>query len=603
MLAPGVGDPVPRIACPPGFEAYVYAAGLTSPHGLAFDQDGVLYVAEEYAGRVSRIEPDGSQTVVVSGLSRPQGIVVDPAGNLYVMEDVQNGRLLRVEPDGRQVVVANNLDAPEGIVWSHDDQLYITESNVQFAEKLPWDVVSGVSRVTLDGMVTEIFTDTLLWSYSAIALGADGLLYVANEASNVVTTDSIFRADPATGDKTLFASELTSPEGLGFSPGGRFPLYATEEDTGEGHGRLSLVQANGAIEPLCTGFSLVEDVSVDAAGNLYVSEDATGLIIKIIAPDLSPPGPPRNLQVEPPEWTATNDFTLSWENPVEPSGVAGAYLKLGESPAFITDGTFYAGQELNQIAGIAVTESGLHTAHLWLEEGAGNADPGNAVTATLRFDPDAPGRPIGLEVDPEDWSPTNIFTLTWTNPPEESGVVTACYRLDEPPVDAADFDACQSGVDIHALAGVSMPDSGQFPVSIWLGDAAGNVDPSTAISVTVHHDALPPSSAASAPSTAHTAPIRVTWVATDTLSGVDTVALWVKSGEGGIWMDSGLEVPAAGAGFFLFQPEGQGLYSFATRATDRAGNAEAEPSGEGDAQTQCQTWQRVYLPLLWRNSP
>jgi sugar lactone lactonase YvrE len=602
--APAAGDPVSRLSCPQGFEAHVYATGLTSPHGLAFGPNGILYVAEEYAGRVSSIQPDGSRTVVVSGLSQPQGITVDPAGNLYVMEDVQDGRLLRVEPDnGQQVVVASNLDAPEGIVWSPDGQLYITESNVQFAENVPWDVVSGVSRVSLDGTVTKVFTDTLLWSYSALTLGADGLLYVANEASNIVTTDSIFRVEPGTGVRTLFASELTAPEGLAFSAGGGFPLYATEEDVGDRHGRLSLVRADGTTVPLCTGFNLVEDVAVDPAGNLYVSEDVAGLIIKIIVPDLGPPGPPRNLQVEPPEWTTADGFTLTWENPVDPSGIAGAYLKVGEPPAFITDGTFYAGQGLSQITGIAVMESGLHTAHLWLEDGVGNANPGNAATASLGFDPDAPDSPVNLAVDPPAWSPTNIFTLTWTNPPEQSGVVTACYRLDSPPVDAADFDACQSGTDIQALTGISMPDSGQFPVWIWLADAAGNVDPSTASGATVRHDAVAPASVASAPSTARTAPIRVTWVATDTLSGVDTVALWVRNGEGGTWRHSGLEMPGAVAGFFLFEPEGEGRYAFATQATDRAANSEAQPSGEGDAQTLCQTWQRVYLPLLWREGP
>jgi hypothetical protein len=37
-----VGDPLPRIICPAGYEAFVYAAGLSSPHGLAFSPDGVL---------------------------------------------------------------------------------------------------------------------------------------------------------------------------------------------------------------------------------------------------------------------------------------------------------------------------------------------------------------------------------------------------------------------------------------------------------------------------------------------------------------------------------------------------------------------------------
>ena len=59
----------------------------------------------------------------------------------------------------------------------------------------------------------------------------------------------------------------------------------------------------------------------------------------------------------------------------------------------------------------------------------------------------------------------------------------------------------------------------------------------------------------------------------------------------------------AGRGFFHYLPSGQDTYFFATRAMDRAGNGEAEPQGNGDDQTECQTWQWVYLPLLLKGSP
>jgi hypothetical protein len=150
---------------------------------------------------------------------------------------------------------------------------------------------------------------------------------------------------------------------------------------------------------------------------------------------------------------------------------------------------------------------------------------------------------------------------------------------------------------------VTAPDSGQNDAFVWLIDAAGNADPATAVKATLHHDAVPPASSASAPATTGIAPIRVMWVASDTVSGVESVALWVKVGEGGTWTESGLWSRADGQGLFLYPPAGEGTYSFATRAVDRAGNAEAEPGGEGDAQSYCETWQRAYLPLVWKDSP
>ena len=67
-----VGDPIPHIQCLAGYTATLYAQGLSSPEGLAFSPSGVLHVAEETAGRVSRIEPVGSITTVVSSLTNPE---------------------------------------------------------------------------------------------------------------------------------------------------------------------------------------------------------------------------------------------------------------------------------------------------------------------------------------------------------------------------------------------------------------------------------------------------------------------------------------------------------------------------------------------------
>jgi alkaline phosphatase len=274
------GDPLPRVQCPPGYAVTVYAEGLASPDGLAFSPDGILYVAEETAGRVSRVESYGRVTPILGGLSDPEGIAFDEAGNLYVVEDVAGGRVIKMSPQGVTTTLATGRDAPEGVTWTPGDGLYITESNVQFAAS-PFDYRTHVSAVSATGGVTRVLTNTLLWSYAGIAAGPGGSLYVTNEASGTGSDDSVFAVHPTTGARTLFATGLLAPEGLRFSASGGFPLYVAEENIGDDAGRLSRVEADGSHSPLCSGFFSIEDVALDQAGRLYVSEDGSGTIVRI----------------------------------------------------------------------------------------------------------------------------------------------------------------------------------------------------------------------------------------------------------------------------------------------------------------------------------
>ena len=269
-----------NIVCPAGYSVTVFADGLASPDGLALNPDGILYVAEEKAGRVSRVDADGSVTPVLSGLKNPEGITFDDMGNLYVVEDVSGGRVVKKSAQGEITPLVTGRDAPEGVTWAPNGNLYITESNVQFTHS-PLSFRTSVTAISPGGDVTRVLTNTLLWSYAGVTVGSDGSLYVTNEASGIGTSDSVFTVNPTTGERELFVSGLISPEGLGFSANGDFPLYVVEENAGAEGGRLSRIEADGSHTPLCTGFWGIEDVIVDQVGWLYVSEDGSGSIIQV----------------------------------------------------------------------------------------------------------------------------------------------------------------------------------------------------------------------------------------------------------------------------------------------------------------------------------
>jgi hypothetical protein len=326
-VVPGtIGLPLARIQCVAGYTATIFAEGLASPDGLAFGPDDLLYVVEEGAGRVSRIEANGSPTPVIEGLSLPEGITFDNSSNLFVVEDIDGGRVVSRTAAGITGTLATGLEHPEGIVWVDDGSpnglLYVTESNLQQALAIsstnPADYRTSLAEITFSGQVTRILVkpaefvpvggipptsvDATFWSYAGLTLGSDGLLYFTNELSGQSTSgtitispfppidytatseDSIYTLNPNAVSPTdvSFTAGLTTPEGLNFDTAADFPLYVAEENIdGNGSGRLSQVNADGSHFPFCTGFAMLEDVVQDQNGRIYVSEDSTGLVILI----------------------------------------------------------------------------------------------------------------------------------------------------------------------------------------------------------------------------------------------------------------------------------------------------------------------------------
>jgi len=281
---PEVGALLDRIDCPEGFEARIFATGLASPDGLAFDAKGRVCVVEESAGRVTRIGPAGEHETVAQGLNSPEGICLGPRGEFYVVEDCANGRLLEIGTDGEVATIAEGLDAPEGVAI-RGDSLFLTESSVQF-ERNPLKMRTRVLELRRAegswGAPTVLLERPMPFSFAELLEDGPVHLLVANELAGGKTKQGLWRLDLETGEFALFGSGLVTPEGLCWTPGEEpgFPLYVAEENPdNEGNGRISRVSADGVRSTHATGFKNVEDVLVGPGGRVYVSEDSSGMII------------------------------------------------------------------------------------------------------------------------------------------------------------------------------------------------------------------------------------------------------------------------------------------------------------------------------------
>ena len=143
------------------------------------------------------------------------------------------------------------------------------------------------------------------------------------------------------------------------------------------------------------------------------------------------------------------------------------------------------------------------------------------ISLTVKSENNAPGQPIGLTVTPLEWSQSQIFSVDWTNPADESGITGGYYKVGSPPVNHTDgtyFDISAKPISINVFAG------GTFDVYVWLKDGDGNIDFNNNSRGTLLHDATPPFFAQVYPSeNATDMPIDtfIAFLAQDELSGID----------------------------------------------------------------------------------
>jgi sugar lactone lactonase YvrE len=104
-------------------EKQLWAPSIGGTAGMAMLPDGSLVFCALTDGAVKRVYPNGAVVVVLGGLLYPNGLDVGPDGFIYVAENAA-GRVRRVNPDtGEFSIVAHGLDGPNGVAFSDDPHL------------------------------------------------------------------------------------------------------------------------------------------------------------------------------------------------------------------------------------------------------------------------------------------------------------------------------------------------------------------------------------------------------------------------------------------------------------------------------------------------
>jgi gluconolactonase len=120
-------------------------------NGLLFDRQGRLVMCEPARRRVSRLEKDGSLTVLTDGydgkrFNQPNDLTIDSRDRIYFSDPQYGDRskmelvdvagrqiegVYRIDPDGHVTrIIAHEVDRPNGLVVTPDDKyLFVADNN------------------------------------------------------------------------------------------------------------------------------------------------------------------------------------------------------------------------------------------------------------------------------------------------------------------------------------------------------------------------------------------------------------------------------------------------------------------------------------------
>jgi gluconolactonase len=129
----------------PGGLSSVFRTPSGNSNGLTYDRAGRLLMCEHSNRRVSRLESDGTVTVLAASyagksLNSPNDIVVRSDGTVYFTDPpygVPEGQkqelpfqgVYKISPDGKLTLLVQDFDRPNGIALSPDEKtLYVDDS-------------------------------------------------------------------------------------------------------------------------------------------------------------------------------------------------------------------------------------------------------------------------------------------------------------------------------------------------------------------------------------------------------------------------------------------------------------------------------------------
>ena len=285
-------------------------AQFWNPSGVAVDSTGIVYVADNLNNLIRKITSPGVTTLAGSTpgflngtgsaaqFYTPHGVAVDSAGNVYVA-DYNNQRIRKITSTGVVTTLAGsgtptNIDGtgtsatffnPVGVAVDSTGFVYVAQSSNVIRMITPEGVVrtiagNGPTGAFLDG----VGTNARFSGSAGITVDSAGNVYIADSDNHRIRKIAIDYVTTFAGN----GSGISDPYGVAVDSAGN--IYVTmqffiKKITPGGVVTIlaGLSAGYGSVDGTGTSatFDLPRGIAVDSAGNVYVSERGGNRIRKI----------------------------------------------------------------------------------------------------------------------------------------------------------------------------------------------------------------------------------------------------------------------------------------------------------------------------------
>ena len=244
-------------------------AGKYRPDDLAFDPTGHLVFSDVYHGTVSRLNANGSVTVLVRGLADPEGLVFLQNGTLIIAEQ-QTNRILAFTPATSALTVLRVLPGTPAGKPCKDGVDGIALDPTTNSLIVPDSPIGVVYRMSLDGARLTLLAANIPRPVGAV-VDPQGNVYVADECGG-----ALWKITSA--GKTLRMGGFGMLDDIAFDHHGNILVTDLKPSI---HALIRLRHITGKREILASrGFIEPQGLVVDDHDNIYLSDDYADKIVE-----------------------------------------------------------------------------------------------------------------------------------------------------------------------------------------------------------------------------------------------------------------------------------------------------------------------------------